>query len=189
MAGTDLDVTSTPPSGDGPKDESADPVPSRRRRRTRRRSRRFRIIVGLAIGIFVAWIAAGAVVTYMGLRDASRAMKDLQQAKAELSASAIDTAAPEAALRQAQQDFSDASGLLDSPILTPGVVVPVIGRQITSVRDLAHAASQVSNIGVSAVSELRAVLDAPHTSGPARVTALGRLSRLGIDDRTSSLPA
>ena len=174
----DLDVTSTPPSGDAPTERSPDQVPTRRHRRTRRRSRRFRIIVGLAIGIFVAWIAAGAVVTFMGLRDASRAMRDLQQAKAELSASAVDTAAPEAALRQAQQEFSDASGLLDSPILTPGVVVPVVGRQITSVRDLAHAASRVSGIGVSAVSELRAVLDAPHTSGPARVTALRRLSSL-----------
>ncbi len=126
----------------------------------------------------MAWIAAAAVVTFMGLRDASHAMQELQLAKAELSASQVETAAPEAALRQAQQEFSDASGLLDSPLLSPGVVLPVVGRQITSVRDLAHAASQVSGIGVNAVSQLRTVLDAPHTSGPARVIALKRLSSL-----------
>ena len=178
MAGTDIHVTPTPPSGEAPGDGNSGPESPRRNRRTKHHSRRFRIVVRVAIGIVVAWIAAAAVVTAMGLRDASHAMQELQQAKAELSASQVETAAPEAALRQAQQEFSDASGLLDSPLLSPGIVVPVIGRQITSVRDLAHAASQVSSIGVGAVSQLHSVIDSPHTSGPARVTALKRLTTL-----------
>jgi hypothetical protein len=175
MAGTDLDVTGSPPNATAPDEEKG---ASPRHRRTGRRSRRFRLVVFLAIGIAVAWIAAAAVVSFMGLRDASHAMQALQQAKAELSASQVETAAPEAALRQAEQEFSDASGLLDSPLLSPGVVIPVVGRQITSVRDLAHAASQVSAIGIGAVSQLHSVIDSPHSSGPARVTALKRLAIL-----------
>jgi hypothetical protein len=175
MTGTDLDVTASTPDADPQADAD---VASPRRRRKKRRSRRFRLVVLLLVGIAVAWIAAAAVVTFMGLRDASHAMQALQRAKAELSASQVETAAPEAALRQAQQEFADASGLLDSPLLGPGTVIPVVGRQITSVRDLAHAASQVSAIGVGAVSELRSVIDAPHSSGPARVSALKRLATL-----------
>ncbi|MGO9341385.1 MAG: DUF4012 domain-containing protein [Acidimicrobiales bacterium] len=188
MTRTDLEVTGSPPNGEAQGDDGSK-SPATRRRRTSRHSRRFRIVVLLAVGIALAWIAAAAVVTFMGLRDASRAMQDLKQAKAELSASQVETAEPEAALRQAQQEFSDASGLLDSPLLGPGTLLPVVGRQINSVRDLAHAANRVSSIGVNAVSELRSVIDAPHTSGPARVTALRRLATLAstTDEQLSAV--
>ncbi len=189
MTGTDLDAAADPPCREKQNAEGADPVTSRRRRRTKRHSRRFRVIVLLGIGIVFAWIAGAAVVTLLGLRDANHAMQALQRAKAELSASQLETAGPEAALRQAQEEFSDANGLLDSPLLSPGLVIPVVGRQITSVRDLAHAASQVSSIGVGAVSQLRSVIDAPHTSGPARVTALKRLATLAstTDDQLAGV--
>jgi hypothetical protein len=177
MTRTDLEVTANPPDGEADGDQGKE-SPKSRRHRTRRHSRRFRIVVLLVACIAIAWIAVAAVVTFMGLRDASRAMHYLNQAKAELSASQVETAAPEAALRQAEQQFSDASGLLDSPLLSPETILPVVGRQITSVRDLAHAASRVSAIGVNAVSQLRSVIDSPHTSGPARVTALNRLAIL-----------
>jgi hypothetical protein len=168
-------VTLQPPKGGAPAEEPGGGVVAPRKRR---RSPLFRICVRILIGLVIAWIGCAAVVTVLGLRDASHAMQDLQEAKAELSASQLVSEAPEAALGKARTEFSNANSLLDSPLLTPAVVLPVIGRQVTTVRDLARAATQVSGIGLQAMSQLRAVLDAPHESGPARVTALERLSSL-----------
>jgi hypothetical protein len=105
-------------------------------------------------------------------------MQDLQRAKSELSASEVVTSQPEQALSEARKEFSAASGLLNSPLLTPVVVVPVIGRQVTSVRDLATAATQVSGIGVGALSQLKTLLNSPHRSGAARVATLVHLASL-----------
>ena len=159
-----------PETGEEPRSEPT--------RAKRRRSLRFRLILSGVLAIVVAWIVGAAIVAFLGLRDASHAMSDLEQAKSELSASELASGGPQSALDKARKEFSDASGLLDSPLLTPAVVLPVIGRQVTSVRDLAHAATDVSSIGVGALGELRGVLDVPHRSGPARVEALDQLSRL-----------
>lgn len=190
MAGTELELNTESPEGDAPVEEvpKAQGVNSRESR-PRRHSRRFRIAVRIAIGIIIAWLAGAAVVTVIGLEEASHAMQDLDQAKSELSASQVITAAPEAELRKAHQEFADASGLLDSPILSPAAILPVIGRQVTSVRDLAHAATQVSGIGIQAVGTLRTVINAPHKSGPARIAALDNLASLATrtDGQLSSI--
>ena len=116
-------------------------------------------------------------------------MQYLQQAKSDLSASQVTTDAPENDLRKAHQEFVAASGMLDSPILSPAAILPVVGRQVTSVRDLAKAATQVSNIGIHAVGTLRDVINAPHKSGPARIAALDNLASLAqkTDKQLSSI--
>jgi Protein of unknown function (DUF4012) len=180
MAGATLEPTS---GSSDPDVSRADECPPKRFRRKpsgrpRRFSRRTRIAVLIAIGIVIVWLACVSVITFMGLRDASRAMQELEQAKSDLSASQVITTAPQEELSRAHLEFSAASGLLDSPFLSPAVVLPVIGRQVTSIRDLAHAATQVSNIGVQAVGTLRTVINAPHRSGPARIADLERLASL-----------
>src|ERR1700722_10428698 len=175
IPGSEVPVTEDSTAKDGPGNDG--PWSSRGRRR---RSRRFRITVRVVIGIVIAWLICSAVITLIGLRDASRAMQYLQQAKSDLSASEVTTSAPENDLREAHQEFAAASGLLDSPILGPAAVLPVVGRQVTSVRDLAKAATQVSNIGIQAVGTLRGVINAPHKSGPARIAALDNLSSLAL---------
>jgi hypothetical protein len=186
MTRTELELPSEAPregSSDSPAPGRGDVAQktswrARRRARRRRHSLAFRIVVRSLIAIIVLWLIAAAILTIFGLRDASRAMRDLQQAKSELSASQVVSSEPEAALVAARQEFSDASGILDNPLLTPAEIIPVVGRQVTSVRDLAHAATQVSGIGVQALTGLRAVLDSPHKSGQARVVALERLTTL-----------
>jgi Protein of unknown function (DUF4012) len=184
MAGTELELNTEPPadtpSGEQQSSESQGsegPIPASPRPR-RRHSRRLRIGVGVVIGIIIVWLGCCAVVTVIGLRDASHAMKDLEQAKSDLSASDVVTTAPQEELHQAHQEFAAASSLLDSPILTPAAWLPVIGRQVTSVRDLAHAATQVSDIGIQAIGTLRTLINDPHKSGPARIVALDSLAKL-----------
>lgn len=171
MAETELQLTTS-------EVDENEPEAARGKKPRRKLSRRTKLIIWVILALFVIWIIASALLTFEGLKDASQAMKDLQRAKSEVTASQVISEEPQAALQEAQSKFSDASGLLDSPVLSPITIVPVLGRQVTSVRDLAHAASRVSGIGYQAISQLRVVLNAPHKSGPARVAALQKVTDL-----------
>ena len=149
-----------------------------RTRRPRRRRRGLRIAVKIVIAVVILWAICAAILMLLGIRDASRAMQDLDRAKSQLSAQDVVGSTADSALQSARQEFSSASSLFDNPILSPALVIPVVGRQVTSVRDLAHAATQVSGIGISALGNLKTVLNAPHKSGPARIAALDRLTTL-----------
>ncbi len=125
-----------------------------------------------------AWIVAAAVVLIIGLVDASHGISEVQKAKGHLSASELVSQGPVSDLRVARGDFASAQGLLNSPLLAPFEVLPVIGRQLRSVQDLSTAAETTTRIGIQAMDSVRAVLDQPHRGGPDRVSTLRRLSSL-----------
>ena len=154
---------------------------ARRPRRAPRppRSRRRRLTYWGVAAVVVFWALAVAVVLAMGLRDASHAMGRITTAKAHLSAADLVAGGPGPDLRAAATEFRQAKSLLDSPLMAPIDILPVLGRQLRSVQDLAGAAAQVSDIGAGAVTRARIVLDAPHHLGPDRITALRRLAVLG----------
>jgi hypothetical protein len=129
--------------------------------------------------VVVLWGLAVAVLLVTGLRDARHAMAQVTEAKANLSAADLVSGTPGPQLAQAGAGFSRAKSLLDSPLMAPIDILPVLGRQLRSVQDLAGAAAQVSDIGAGAITEARSVLDAPHHLGPDRITALRRLAALG----------
>ena len=62
---------------------------------------------------------------------------------------------PENDLRKASQEFVAASGMLDSPILSPAAVLPVVGRQVTYCSRPRKGGDPVSNIGIHAVGTLQ----------------------------------
>jgi hypothetical protein len=152
-------------------------------RRPRRRhlpwSRRKKLIWSAVGAVVVLWLIAVAVVLAMGISDASHATAEVNAAKNNLSAADLVSGGPGPQLRAAAAEFTRAKSLLDSPLLAPIDILPVLGRQLRSVQDLAGAAAQVSNIGVTAVTEAKTVLDAPHQAGTDRITALHRLALLG----------
>jgi hypothetical protein len=129
--------------------------------------------------VVVLWALAVGVVLAMGLRDASHAMSQITAAKAHLSAADLVGGGPGPELTAAGAGFTRAKSLLDSPLMAPIDILPVLGRQLRSVQDLAGAAAQVSDIGAGAVSRARVVLEAPHHLGPDRIAALRRLAALG----------
>ncbi|HVC71024.1 MAG TPA: DUF4012 domain-containing protein [Acidimicrobiales bacterium] len=140
---------------------------------------RRRIVWVSVAALVLLWIIAAAAVLAMGVRDASHATAEVNLAKDHLSAADLVSGGPGPQLKAAGAEFTRAKSLLDSPLLAPVDILPVLGRQLRSVQDLAAAAAQVSAIGVTAVTEAKTVLDAPHQAGPDRVTALRRLALLG----------
>jgi hypothetical protein len=149
--------------------------PGRRARRSRRR----RMVYWTIAGVVVVWAVAVAVMLAVGLHDAQRAMAKITDAKAHLSAGDLVSGGPGPELEAAGTEFAQARSLLDSPLMGPLDILPVLGRQLRSVQDLAGAAARVSDVGAAAVTQARTVLEAPHRLGSERITALQRLARLG----------
>ncbi len=75
-----------------------------------------------------------------------------------------------------KSDFGAARRDLGSPILLPVRLLPVLGRQLLAVRDMASAAERVATIGQTAVTRVQAALRAPHAAGPARLAAVQSLA-------------
>src|SRR5579864_6439142 len=123
---------------------------------------RRRIVWSAVAALVLVWVVASAVVVLLGIRDASRATAEVNLAKNHLSAADLVSGGPGPQLKAAGAEFSRAKSLLDSPLLAPIDILPVLGRQLRSVQDLAGASAQVSDIGVTAVTAAKTVLDAPH---------------------------
>jgi hypothetical protein len=130
------------------------------------------------IGVVAVWIVGAALVLVLGLLDASHGIREVQQARGRLSASDLVSQQALAPLRSARGDFSSSEGLLHSPLLAPLEIVPVIGRQVRSVQALSTAAERTTRIGISAMDQVRGVLDVAHEGGPDRVASLRRLAVL-----------
>jgi len=144
----------------------------------RRIRKRRRIVLGVAGAFLLIWSAAVAIDLLLAARHVRQGANQVQAAKATLSANGLISGTPLAPLRSAEGSFSSAHGLLASPLLWPVDVLPVLGRQLRSVRDLALAAGQVCRIGVTTVNRSQKLLKLPHTAGPDRIRALEQLSQL-----------
>jgi len=184
-APTAPEVDAEPPDTEPPDTAPPDTAPAPPGPAPRRRRRRRRRIVWAVVVVVVLWLAACAVLLAEGLRDASHGASDVQQAKDQLSASDVVSRSATAPLRAAARDFDDAGGFLHSPVLAPLDIVPVIGRQLRSVQDLASGSAQVARIGIGAVDQAHGILHAPHSTGPERVQALRNLATLasGVHSR------
>jgi Protein of unknown function (DUF4012) len=109
----------------------------------------------------------------------------VQSARQGLSADGILSGAPAGSLRSAETSFSDAHGLLSSPLLWPVDILPVAGRQLRSVQDLSSAAQHVARTGVTAVGQSQALLRLPHKAGPERIATLDKLAALAASTHSS----
>ncbi len=112
----------------------------------------------------------------------------IRAAQDDLSSSSGTGAGSTVPLREAGAAFGAARGLLGSPILAPLDIVPVLGRQLGAVRELAGDATGVAQVGVGAVAESQAILDLPHQGGEDRVVTLQRLAALAARTRARLAP-
>jgi hypothetical protein len=133
----------------------------------------------------VVWAAVAAIDLLLAVRQVHQGTEEVQAARNTLSADGLLSGAPVAPLQTAETSFASAHRLLSSPVLWPVDVLPVLGRQLRSVQDLAQAAGQVSQTGVATVGQTRLLLKLPHTAGPDRIHTLDRLAQLAAATHTA----
>ena len=152
---------------------------------TRRSRVRRRAVVSVLVSLCLLWLTAVAVDVLLAARHVHQGADQIQVAHDTLSADGLLAGAPVTPLQSAETNFTAGYSLLSSPLLWPVDILPVFGRQLRSLQDLALAAGQVSRIGVSTVAESRSLLNLPHTAGPDRIATLERLSSLATTTHAS----
>ena len=141
-----------------------------------RRTRRI-VIAGVAV-VVVAWAAVVAVGVWSAYRHDQRGLAALETVRDTTDPTTLTASGTEATLHGAAAEFNDAHDDLTGPWMAPATWLPVLGRQLRSVRSLSLAAQQVSSVGATFLGQVHDVLDAPHGAGPERVQSLHRLSAL-----------
>ena len=140
--------------------------------------RRTWLIVGGVALVLVLWGALLAMRTVSAYHHDQRGLASLEQVKANLSPDQLTSAGSVHLLDSARAEFASARSDLSSPLFTPVTWVPVLGRQVRSVRALSSAAATVSEVGATFLAQVHGVLNEPHTAGPERVTSLRQLSAI-----------
>ncbi len=147
--------------------------------------RRTWLIIAAIVVVLAVWAGLLAVKAWSAYRHDQKGLASLEQVKSELTPGELTSAGSVHLLDAARAEFASAQADLSSPLFTPMTIVPVLGRQIRSVRALSAAAGTVSAVGASLVTEAHAVLDEPHTAGPDRVAALRQLSSIAASAQRS----
>ncbi len=81
-------------------------------------------------------------------------------------------------LRLARTSLARGHRSLQSPVLAPAILVPVLGRQVVAVRALSGAAVTAIDAGIEALLPARALVDKPLTTTAARADTARQLAEL-----------
>lgn len=147
-----------------------------REARGRRHVQRLRISAVVAL-VVVAWLVMAGMEGWRLRADALAGTRAAHTARQSVAgAQDVLDRRPDEALAQAQRHFADASERARSWVLAPFRVVPVVGRQLRAVEAVAVGAATIADVGADGLAQVRAVLEAPHRSGPERVALLRRLA-------------
>lgn len=117
------------------------------------------------------WLAVGAVLGLLAIRDVQRGIDAAEAARANLSPSALVDGRAIDDLGRARQAFAAGHDKTSGPLTAPLRVLPIVGRNVRSVAALSEAAALVADVGVGAVADAGAVLDQPQDSGADRIRA------------------
>lgn len=138
----------------------------------RRRASLALLLLGvvLALGVWSAVQIARAANDLEAGRDAAAAARE------ELAPATIRSGAAGRSLDHATRRFHRAGSRLRHPLLAPARSAPVVGRQLRAMQGLARSAESVTATAGSAADELRAIFEAPRSTGADRLAILDRLS-------------
>jgi hypothetical protein len=145
------------------------------------RTRRL-VLLGVLV-LLVVWGAFVALSLVRARHDTRAGIDTLKSVQQKLTPGQLLRGEGVTQLKIAEADFSRARHRVRSPLLAPLRIVPVLGRQVDSVETLTGSAARVVSIGITAVEQSRAVVDAGHPTGAARVRLLDQLAT--IADRSS----
>lgn len=129
------------------------------------RSRRRRWPVWGAVGVLVVlWALLSLRVVLQARSDLHAGARSVDQARDQMTPSALASGRPVAALRRAQADFTSADHRLRSSLLIAIRHAPVLGRQIEALQAVSAGAARVAGITADGMTSADSILR--HPVGP-----------------------
>ena len=135
--------------------------------------------LAIAAGVVaLSWLVAVGIVLFGTYRDLRAGRDAVTAARELLGPSDLADGRPIPQLREAHARFDRARHRVHAAIVTPLEAVPVVGRQVRSVRALASAAARVTDVGLASVTSGRDILHRPHGSPVERLAVIDALRDL-----------
>jgi hypothetical protein len=129
----------------------------------RPRMRRWPIVAAVGL-VVVLWALLSLRVVLQARSDLHAGVRSVDQARQQMTPSALASGRPVANLRQAQADFTRADHELRSSLLIGIHNMPVLGRQIQALQAVSAGAARVASITAGGVTSADSILSAP--AGP-----------------------
>lgn len=146
--------------------------------RARPTGRRLLAGVGVALGF---WLLAALLALVLAARDARSGLAHLEEARSTLSAEGLVAGEGTDLLVAARVDFARARARTESFLLGPIRAIPGLGDQIRAAGALTGAASDVLDVGLSAVAGASDAVEEARAGGMERVTALRRMAEVAAE--------
>lgn len=143
--------------------------------------RRRRIVVGGIVAVVVVWLAIAGYQLLEARRHAQAGLDRLQETRDLMGPAQLIRGEGLPGLRDARGELASASEAAGSPVLDPLLVLPVVGRQVRSVRALSSSARDVVEVGIHAMERTSAAAAGPTRSGPERVAVIEQLGGIAAD--------
>jgi hypothetical protein len=138
-------------------------------------------LVGLWV-LFVVWQVGAATLALRSGAD------DLRAVRRQATVEGLLEPATAARLQAGEGRFAEAHDRTSGPLLAPLRILPVVGRHVRGVAQLADAGEAGTAAARSSLRRLEALADRPAGGGPERVAVLTELGELA-DDAAAALDA
>ena len=142
------------------------------------RARRRRLTLAIAGVGAVAWLAFVTVTLVLARGDLRAGLRSVDEAKRNSSPSDLAEGRPIPDLLLAAERFSEGRDRLSQPVLVPARMVPLLGRQLRSVRALSTAAAHIADTGAGAVADVERILSTADPPAGERAALVRRLRDL-----------
>jgi len=143
--------------------------------------RRRRFLVGGIAAVVVVWLGIAGYQLLQARRHAQAGLDRLQETRDLMGPAQLIRGEGLPGLRQARGELASASDAARSPVLDPLLVLPVVGRQVRSVRALSASARDVVDVGIRTMVQTSAAAVRPARTGPERVAVIQQLGGIAGD--------
>jgi hypothetical protein len=128
---------------------------------------------GVLVGLWLVAVAYVLLDAALAMGDGTDALRSVRR-RADIS----ELLGPDARadVDRAERRFDRASSRLDSVLLAPLRVVPVVSRHVSAARSVAHGAHDSTRVARSTLEEMDRLVERPHRTGEQRLDLLRDLA-------------
>jgi len=138
-------------------------------------SRRRRVVT-LAVVLVVGWGLVVAVLLASATLSLASGSDALSDVRADATVDDLTSQATIEELDGAEDDFAAARDRLANPLVAPAKLVPVLGRQVRAMEDLASTGADGAEAASTALSDIRDLSEGSRAGGAERIELLEDLS-------------